>query len=385
MGSGKLKLNSRFLKDTVQAVSISRILPQMAIQRFAALSWLALVIVSACLLYLLGPILTPFVVAGILAYICDPWVDRLCACKLPLSRKFPRTLATLLVMVALLGLLMLLLLIMLPMLVKEANLLLSRLPELLEAARLKLLPYAQQHFGITLQWDTAMLKNLLLNHWQSAGGAAAKMLPWLGGGGSALLQILMNVLLIPLALFYLLRDWPLLLTHIEQVIPRHRQAKALQIAKEVDSVLAEFLRGQMATMLLMSAFYALGLWLAGLEFALPIGVVAGVLVFVPYLGMVIGLTLATLAALSQFDQFSSVLVVWAVFGAGQLLEGMVVTPWLVGDRIGLHPLAVIFALLAFGQLFGFFGLLLALPLSAALLVALRHSKGWYLSSSLYRE
>lgn len=385
MGSGKLKLNSRFLRDTVQAVIVSWILPQMSLQRFAALQWLAIAIVTAWLLYLLGPILTPFVVAGILAYICDPWVDRLCAWKLPLSLKFNRTLATLLVLVALLCLLTLLVLIMLPLLAKEANLLLARLPELLDAARLKFLPYMQQHFGITLQWDSAMLKNLLASHWQSAGGAAAKMLPWLGGGGSALLETLMNVLLIPLALFYLLRDWPSLLTHIEQVIPRRRQAKVLQIAREVDSVLAEFLRGQMATMLLMSAFYAIGLWLTGLEFAVPIGVMAGMLVFVPYLGMITGLALATLAALTQFEQFTSVLVVWAVFGAGQLLEGMVVTPWLIGDRIGLHPLAVIFALLAFGQLFGFFGVLLALPLSAALLVALRHSQGWYMSSSLYRD
>jgi predicted PurR-regulated permease PerM len=128
-----------------------------------------------------------------------------------------------------------------------------------------------------------------------------------------------------------------------------------------------------------------GLWLAGLQFALPIGVVAGMLVFIPYLGMFTGLLLATLAAFTQFDQFSSIILVWGVFGFGQLLEGMVVTPWLVGDRIGLHPLAVIFALLAFGQLFGFVGLLLALPLSAALVVGLRHASRWYLNSSLYKE
>ena len=357
----------------------------MALQRFAALQWLALVIVCAWLLYLLGPILTPFVVAAILAYICDPWVDRLCAWKLPLAPKLHRILATLLVMATLLGLLLLLVFIMLPLLAREANLFLTRLPDMIEAVRLKLLPYAQQNFGITLQWDAATLKNILLNNWQSAGGAAAKMLPWLSSGSSVLLAILMNVLLIPLAMFYLLRDWPLLLAHIEQAIPRRRLAKVQEIAKEVDSVLAEFLRGQMATMLLMSTLYTLGLWLAGLEFALPIGVVAGMLVFVPYLGMIIGLTLATLAALTQFEQFSSVLLVWAVFGTGQLLEGMVVTPWLVGDRIGLHPLAVVFALLACGQLFGFFGVLLALPLSAVLLVALRHGKSWYLSSTLYRD
>ncbi len=350
----------------------------MTIQRFAALQWLAITLVTAWLLTLLGPILTPFVAAAILAYICNPWVGRLCKWKLP------RALATLLVMLALLSVFTLLILIMLPLLAKEANNLMTRLPELLDAARLKLLPYVQQNFGITLQWDNATLKNLLLSHWQSAGGAAAKVLPWLGGGSAALLGMVMNVVLIPLVLFYLLRDWPLLLARIAQVIPRRQHAKVQEIASEVDSVLAEFLRGQMAVMLLMSTFYVLGLWLVGLEFALPIGVVAGMLVFVPYLGMIAGLALATLAALTQFDQFSGVLLVWAVFGTGQLLEGFLVTPWLVGKRIGLHPLAVIFVLLAFGQLFGFFGVLLALPVSAALLVGLRHAERWYLSSSLYR-
>lgn len=350
----------------------------MTLQRFAALQWFVIVLVFAGLLYLLGPILTPFVAAAILAYICDPWVGRLCAWKIP------RTLATLLVMAALLAMLALLLLIMLPLLTREASLFTARLPQLLDLTRLKLLPYMQQHFGVTLQWDYAALQNLLMNHSQGAIGATSQVLPWLGSSGAALLGMLLNGVLIPLVLFYLLRDWPVLLAHIEQVIPRSRHAKVREIATEVDSVLAQFLRGQLSVMLLMSTLYALSLWLVGLEFALPIGVVAGMLVFVPYLGMITGLALATLAAFTQFDQFSNVLAVWAVFGAGQLLEGMVVTPWLVGDRIGLHPLTVIFVLLAFGQLFGFFGVLLALPLSAMLLVLLRHGKNWYLSSSLYK-
>ena len=134
----------------------------------------------------------------------------------------------------------------------------------------------------------------------------------------------------------------------------------------------------------MSTFYVFCLWLAGLQFALPIGVVTGMLVFIPYLGMLTGLILATLAAFTQFDQFTNILLVWSVFAVGQALEGMAITPWLVGNRIGLHPLAVIFSLLAFGQLFGFFGVLLALPLSAALLVGLRHAKLWYVGSSLYK-
>jgi len=247
------------------------------------------------------------------------------------------------------------------------------------------LPQLQQWFGVSIEWDSQALKNLLLSHWQSAGGAAGKLLPWLGSSGGAIVGALVNLLLIPVAMFYLLRDWDVLVARLDELIPRDWHGKVTEIVAEVDRVLAEFLRGQISVMLLMSAYYVAALWLAGLEFALPIGILAGLLVFVPYLGMILGLSLATLAALMQFPSFGGVLLVWAAFGAGQLLEGMVVTPWLVGDRIGLHPLAVIFALLAFGQVFGFFGLLLALPLSAILLVALRHGKAWYLSSSMYQK
>ena len=357
----------------------------MALKRFVALQWFLIAAAFVWLVYLLMPILTPFVAAAILAYICDPWVDKLCELQLPRRKKLPRTLATLLVMVALFGMLALLILIMIPLLQKEFSHFMERLPALLDVARLKLLPFFKERFNINLQFDVEILKNLFSSHWQAASGAAAKVLPWLGGGGAILLGFVMNVLLIPLALFYLLRDWPLWLDNIEQAIPRRLHAKVVEIAQEIDTILAQFLRGQISVMLLMSTFYVLGLWLVGLEFALPIGIVAGILVFVPYLGMFIGLALATLSAFTQFDQFSNIVLVWVVFGSGQLLEGMVITPWLVGDRIGLHPLVVIFALLAFGQLFGFFGLLLALPLSAALLVGMRHASQWYLNSHLYND
>jgi predicted PurR-regulated permease PerM len=351
----------------------------MPISRFAAAQWLSFIVVLALLMYLLGPILAPFVAAGILAYICNPLVQRL------IDRKVPRTWAVVLVMSGLLLLASLLLLIMLPLLEKEIGLFVTRFPEWIEAARMQLLPQLQQWFGVSIEWDSQSLKNLLLNHWQSAGGMAGKLLPWLGSSGGAIAGVMINLLLTPLAMFYLLRDWDALVSRLDELVPRHWHAKVRKIAGEVDDVLAEFLRGQISVMLLMSLYYMVALWLAGLEFALPIGILAGMLVFVPYLGMIIGLLLATLAAIMQFPDFGGVLLVWIAFGVGQLLEGMAVTPWLVGDRIGLHPLAVIFALLAFGQLFGFFGLLLALPLSAILLVALRHGKGWYLDSDLYKK
>jgi len=351
----------------------------MTLSRFAAVQWLSFLVVAAFLLYLLSPILTPFVAAGILAYICNPLVQRLCVWKIP------RIASVILVMAGLLLTFALLLLIMLPLLEKEIGRLVTRLPDWIETARLRLLPLLQQWVDPELQWDSQAVKEMLLSNWKSAGGVAAKLLPWLGSSGGAIIAGLINMLLIPVAMFYLLRDWNELVKRVDDLMPRHFHAKINEILGEVDSILAEFLRGQISVMMLMMTYYSIVLWLAGLEFALPIGIVAGMLVFVPYLGMIVGLALATFAAVMQFPSFSSVLWVWGVFGAGQLIEGMVVTPWLVGERVGLHPLAVIFALLAFGQLFGFFGVLLALPLSAILLVALRHGKRWYFSSDMYRR
>jgi predicted PurR-regulated permease PerM len=352
----------------------------MTLPRFAAVQWLTVVVVIAVfavLLYLLGPILTPFVAAAILAYICNPLVRRLCAWRLS------RTLAVLLVMGGLLLLSVLLLLIILPLLEKQLGLFVMRVPDWIEAIRIRLLPHLQQWFGVSMEWDSQTIRELMVQYWQGTDGVAGRLLSWLGIGGGAIIGVLVNLVLIPLAMFYFLRDWEAILGRLDEVIPRPWHAKVGEIAGDVDRVLAEFLRGQISVMLLMSAYYVVVLWLVGLEFALPIGIVAGLLVFVPYLGMILGLLLATLAATMQFTAFGSVVLVWVMFGLGQFIEGFVVTPWLVGDRIGLHPLAVIFALLAFGQLFGFFGLLLALPLAAMVLVMLRHLREQYLSSTLY--
>ncbi len=352
----------------------------MTPERSVTLQWLAGAAFLAGLIYVLTPILTPFVAAAILAYLCAPLVTWLCA------RKVPRTVAVLLAMLVLFAVVTLLLVLLLPLLQKEIWLFTARLPGFVDSLRLKLTPLVNEYLHMTVQWDGEALRSMLGGNWQQgAGNVAGKVLPWLGGGSAALLGLLMNAVLMPLVLFYLLRDAPVLGDRIEELIPRRWNRLALQIVGEADQVLAEFLRGQLLVMLVMSVFYATGLWFTGLEFALPIGLVAGVLVFIPYVGMITGLVLATLAAAAQFTSFGSLLLVWAVFGAGQVLEGMVVTPRLVGERIGLHPLAVIFALLAFGQVFGFFGVLLALPASAVLLVGLRHAKEWYFSSPMYRE
>jgi predicted PurR-regulated permease PerM len=340
---------------------------------------LGLAVVSGLMLYLLSPILAPFLLAAILAYICDPLVTRL------QRRRLPRALATVLVLLLLLALLIALFLILLPLVIKEATLLAERMPGFIERINGELLPWLREKTGLNIRLDSETMRKLITDGVKNSEGLAEKILSSLTLGGMAIVGFFANLVLVPVVLFYLLRDWGLLVERIDQLIPRRWHERVSTLAREVDAVLAEFLRGQLSVMVLMSVYYCVALWMAGLEFALPIGIVTGILVFVPYLGVTIGLVLATIAAIMQFGSLAGAIPVWIAIAVGQLLEGFVVTPWLVGDRIGLHPLAVIFALLAFGQIFGFFGILLALPASAALLVWLRHVRQDYLVSPIYRS
>ena len=320
--------------------------------------------------------------AAILAYICDPLVDRLSIFG-TVKFKLGRTLSTVLVMVAIFGVISLLLLILIPVLQKESRLIIERLPALMTNIRAQVEPWLQAKFGISFAIDSMQIQDAVTKNWKTAGGVLADVLKTAGSNSLAFVGIIANILLLPVVLFYLLRDWDIFVAGIGELIPRDLINKTTQIATEIDQVLAEFLRGQLTVMIAMSIFYAVFLWFAGLDMALPIGLIAGLLGFVPYLGPALGLGLALLAAALQFSALSQIIPVLLVFGFGQLLESMVITPRLVGDRIGLHPVVVIFALLAGGQLFGFAGILLALPISAAIAVALRHTKDNYLGSDTY--
>ena len=335
------------------------------------------------LLYLLLPILAPFLIAAILAYICSPLVDRLGNLKLG-RLTLGRTISTLFVMLLLFGIMVTVLLIVVPLLQKELLLVVERTPIYLGTIRDRFDPWLLHHFGLTLSIDTAQIQELLTKNWKSASNFIGQILVSVSTKGMALVGWLVNLMLVPIVLFFLLRDWHDLTAHIAQLLPRRWFVKTKTIAREIDTMLAEFLRGQLSVMLLMSIFYAAGLWLAGLELAIPIGLIAGLLGFVPYMGPTIGILLALLAGALQFTSFGQLIPVLAVFGLGQALESFVLTPWLVGDRIGLHPVVVIFALLAGGQLFGFAGILLALPVTAAIAVGLKHARQAYLASDLYQ-
>ncbi|MDR0769693.1 MAG: AI-2E family transporter [Burkholderiales bacterium] len=337
------------------------------------------VAVFALLLMGLGPILTPFFAGAILAYLGSPLVEWL-------SKKgVSRTLGTLLVLALLLMSVSVLLLVLIPLIHSEAALIAKRVPELFDRFSTTLLPKIESWIGLSLSLDMNSLRSLVTDNLESAQTVSLHVLSGVKTGGQLLLSLVINIALIPVVMFYVLRDWNVFLRRIDDLVPRRWHGKTTEIVGQIDAVLAEFIRGQFLVMLVLSIYYVTALWAVGLEFALPIGLLTGLLVFIPYVGFSIGLTLAVIAALLQWSGWPPFIAVLAVYGIGQLLENYVLVPYFVGDRIGLHPLAVIFVLLAFGQVFGFVGVLLALPMAAAILVALRHLRVAYQQSPLYQE
>ncbi|MDP2247487.1 MAG: AI-2E family transporter, partial [Nitrosomonadales bacterium] len=296
---------------------------------------------------------------------------------------FGRTIATLLVMLLLTAVTILLILIIVPMLQKEIALVIERLPEYMAAIKSRIEPLLLKYFGVALSIDIDQIKSVLTKNWQTTSNVIGQLLVTVSNHGFTIVAWVINLMLVPVVLFYLLRDWYGMVDRIAQLIPRRWYDKTSEIAQEIDLVLAEFLRGQLSVMLLMSIFYAIGLLAIDLELAIPVALIAGLLGFIPYLGVTIGFLLAVLAGALQFSTMGEMVPILVVFIAAQLLESMVLTPWLVGDRIGLHPVIVIFVLLAGGQLFGFAGILLALPVAAAIAVGLRHAKQNYLTSETY--
>jgi predicted PurR-regulated permease PerM len=342
-------------------------------------AWIAGVIVTiAALLHWLGPILTPFLIGATLAYFGTPavnWAQR---------RRVPRTLGTLLVVAFILLLVIALLFVLYPLVQSEFLQLSKRVPELAVALQAQVAPWLSDKLGIELQLDVAEVKKFIVDNLAHAQSLSLKVVAGVKAGGMLLLAILINIVLVPVVMFYLLRDWEKIIRRVDELLPRRWLPTVRTLAREVDRVLAEFVRGQLSVMGVLAVYYAVGLSLAGLKFAVPIGILTGLLVFVPYVGFGLGFVLGVLSALLQWSGWPGFIAVLSVYGIGQLLEGYVLVPWLVGDRIGLHPLAVIFALLAFGHLFGFAGVLFALPASAALLVGLRHLRGAYHESLLYQ-
>lgn len=346
-----------------------------------AAAWLLIALLAVIVLRALGQVLVPFVVAAVLAYALTPLVDWLDDLG---KGRMPRVAAVILVeLVFILALLSLALLIV-PIVAKEVPLLKQQMPLLFDRLDGSLAPWLQQ-FGIHVSLDLGSLKAQIIKYLNANyEDAFTQLMSSIKLGGSVALAVVGNAVLIPVALFYLLLDWKPFVARVLELVPPSNRAAVDSFTAEADAVLGQYLRGQFLVMLIMAAFYAIGLALFGLDLALPIGVFTGLAMFVPYLGFGIGLVLAAVAGLLQFASIKAVVMVAVVYGIGQVIESLFITPRLVGERIGLHPLAVIFALLAFGQLFGFVGVLVALPASAVLLVAIRRARAGYMASKLYQ-
>jgi predicted PurR-regulated permease PerM len=345
--------------------------------------WLGLWLAFVVLLYALGPVLTPFIAAAILAYALNGGVDYLDQRRIG-RLPVPRALAVVLVMLLFLSAVTALVLIVIPVLQTEIPLLLEHIPAFLVRLDQQLAPRLAA-MGIKVKLDGTGIRGLLTQQFASGGGDEiwTTVLSSARIGGTRVLGWVATLILIPVVLFYLLLDWHKILNRVEGAVPRRWVVQTVAMAQEVNILLAQYLRGQLLVMLVLAAYYSIGLTIAGFDVALPVGILTGLLVFIPYLGFGLGLILALIAAVLQFSDWSGLIAVAVIYGAGQVIEGFFLTPRLVGERIGLNPLAVIFALLAFGQLFGFVGVLLALPASAVLMVAFRHLRHHYLRSSFY--
>lgn len=341
--------------------------------------WLALglVICLIWLINLLSTILVPFISGILLAYLGDPLVDRL------ENMRFSRIGAVLIFFGVLLLLSIILLVAILPQLQSQLIGLMEKLPQIISWVEEYIVPHVVKVFG--LPPDVLYLDIIKQLFTQNASGMniTSRLLSGLNYSGQLLFAWLGYLILIPVVTFYLLRDWDLLVAKVHNLIPRAYVQLVVKLAKQCDAVLADFLRGQLLVMGLLSLLYSIGLWIVGLDFFLLIGFLSGMLSFVPYLGLIVGVSVAGIMAFMQFHDFIHLFYILSIFGIVQLIESILLAPILVGDKIGLHPVTVIFVVMAGGQLFGFIGVLLALPVAAVLVVLLRHAMQCYLKSSVY--
>ncbi|MBS7456728.1 AI-2E family transporter [Coralloluteibacterium stylophorae] len=340
---------------------------------------LAIGVVICVLIWLLGPVLTPFIVAALLAWLGDPLVDRLEA----VGRS--RTTSVVIVYTLMILILVLIVLLLVPLLEREIVRLVQSWPRYQAWFVDVAVPWVEDRLNLEFSdyVDPTYLFELVQSHWQQAGGVAATILGTVSRSGMAVVLWAVNLVLIPIVTFYFLRDWDVMVARVREMLPRSIEPTVVRLARESDAVLGGFIRGQVAVMFALGALYAIGLWLIGIDMALIIGVVTGLTSFVPYLGATLGLVMGAVAALVQHGDWTHLLLVGVVYTVVQLAESYVLTPRLVGDRIGLHPVAVIFAVMAFGQLFGFIGVLVALPVAAVTMVLLRFGYERYTASELY--
>lgn len=336
--------------------------------------WGIAAVVFLILLYTLGSVILPFLVGGALAYFLDPVADRLE--RLGLSRALATTviaLAALLVVVALV-------LAVIPTLVNQTTQLVSTAPDYVKRVQEGLL----QRFP-DLADSTSVVRTSLAGIGETVKSKGLELANSVIGGAMGALNMVLFLFIVPVVTFYMLLDWDRMVARVDALLPRDHAPVIRHLAVEIDKVLAGFVRGQLTVCLIVGAFYSTALALAGLQFGFVVGAIAGAITFIPYVGSIVGGALAIGLALMQFwGDWWSIGLIAAIFALGQFLEGNIITPRLVGNSVGLHPVWLLFALSAFGTLFGFAGMLVAVPVAASIGVLVRFASGQYTGSLLYR-
>lgn len=349
----------------------------MTLQRQVSI-WIAVLAAVLLLLWMMSEVLLPFIAGLVLAYFLDPVADRLERMGLP------RLAATLVILCCALLALALALVLLLPILGDQLAKFAGDLPTLIETLVARFNELAPQWLKDQLARSGTNVQGSITEIAGKAAGWIVTLVSSLLTGGMALVNLVSLMVVTPIVAFYLLEDWDRIVAKVDSWLPREHVGTLRNLARDIDSAWAGFIRGQGTVCLLLGAFYALALSLAGLKFGLAIGLAAGFLTFIPYAGALIGGVLAIGVALVQFwPDYWSILMIAGIFAVGQFIEGNFLSPNLVGKSVGLHPVWLMFALFAFGYFFGFVGLLLAVPLAAAVAVLMRFGISQYLRSQLY--
>lgn len=342
-----------------------------------AIFWLAFFLASGAIVWVLGDVLMPFVTGIAVAYFLNPICEKMG--RLGLSRSS----SAILVLASFVGMIVVLFLLIAPTVVTQTTHFASQVPSYLDHLRDTIQPHLHHLLNTISEEDYQRLREAASNY---AGQAAGTMLAVVEGvwqGGSALVSALSLLFIMPVVAFYIMRDWPNLLARVDSWLPRAHANVIRQQLREIDRTLAGFLRGQSTVCLILATYFSIALTIVELNFGIVIGILTGLLSFMPFVGSTFGLVTAVIVALVQFDSYTQVGIVVAIFLVAQFVEGNFITPKLVGESVGLHPIWIIFALMAGGSLLGFVGLLLAVPVAAVIGVLLRFLLGSYLESSYY--
>lgn len=347
---------------------------------YRPLVFLISIILAGWLLANLEPVLMPFIVGALFAYLGDPVADRLE--NLGLSR----TSAVCICFLVIIAVIAIFLLLVVPTIVHQVKVLYGFLPDILNWLQKNVVPWLHANLGIEAEdFNVQNIRQEVVQNWGGVQKVMKDVLAGIGNSTGSFVAFLANLAIVPVVGFYLLRDWDVIMEKILKLLPGRYQQTTHDLAAECDDVVGAFFKGQLWVMTALAVIYGFGLWLVGLKLAFLIGLFAGLASIVPYLGAALGIIAALVAGVFQFGMGWELLLIGVVFGVGQAIESMILTPILVGDKIGLHPVAVIFAIMAGGQLFGFIGVLVALPVAAVIAVLLRHAHDFYKDSDTYTE